>query len=78
MDLSLNINNIQISVGEFDEVFKNTPEEKINFKEHPTNNHYKGFEHSREWIFGEVKGYYPSFSSYWKKCEKYLKQLKIE
>ena len=46
---------------------------KINYKEHPTNKHYKGKEHKRDWIFEEVEGYYPSFFSYWKKCEKYLK-----
>lgn len=73
--LSKNISNIQVYVGEFNEAFDNIDINKINYKEHPTNKHYKGVEHKRDWMFEEVKGYYPSFFSYWKKCEKYLKNL---
>jgi deoxyribodipyrimidine photo-lyase len=74
MDLSKNIPNIQVYVGEFDEAFCGIAEDKINYKEHPTNKHYKGIKHSRDWMFDEVKGYYPSFFSYWKQCEKQLKK----
>ncbi|WP_344785850.1 hypothetical protein [Postechiella marina] len=35
------------------------------------NNHYKGTETPRDWMFN-VKGYYPSFFSFWKKCKKEL------
>ena len=73
LDLAKNINNIQFYVGEFNEAFNTIDIHKINYKEHPTNKHYKGIEHKRDWIFEEVEGYYPSFFSYWKKCEKYLK-----
>lgn len=73
--LAENIPNIKIVVGEFDEVFKNINPQHIHFKEHPTNEHFSGNKHNRDWLFESVKGYYPSFSAYWKKCEKYLKTL---
>lgn len=75
LELSKNISNIQVYVGEFNEAFDTVDINKINYKEHPTNQHYKGIEHKRDWMFEEVQGYYPSFFSYWKKCEKYLKKL---
>lgn len=43
-------------------------------KEHPAFSHYPGIKDSRDWIYPEVSGYHPSFFSYWKKCEKYLKK----
>ncbi|MBU6158384.1 MAG: deoxyribodipyrimidine photolyase [Bacteroidetes bacterium] len=73
LDLSKNIKNIQVFVGSFDDLFGMVAPEKIHFKEHPTNQHYKGIQYSRDWMFEEVTGYYPSFFSYWKKGEKYLK-----
>ncbi len=72
LDLAKNIKNIQVAVCEFDELFEDIDACKINFKEHPTNQHYKGIQHKRDWIFEDVTGYYPSFFSYWKKCEKHL------
>ena len=77
LELSKNIKNIQVVVGDFEEVFKSISFEKIHYKEHPTNHHYKGIVHERDWIFKETEGYYPSFSSYWKKCEAQLKGLFI-
>jgi deoxyribodipyrimidine photo-lyase len=44
----------------------------IYFKEHPTTKHYQGIQEERDWLFPKVNGYYPSFFSYWKKCEKFL------
>jgi deoxyribodipyrimidine photo-lyase len=64
--LSKNILGIQIFVGEFDELLKTVGESEIHFKEHPTNQHYKGVLHNRDWMFENVKGYYPSFFSFWK------------
>jgi deoxyribodipyrimidine photo-lyase len=60
---------VQVYVGEFDEL--NTKEEltNIHFKEHPFNKEYKGKEEPRDWMF-DVKGYYPSFFAFWKKCKK--------
>ncbi len=53
----------------FAEVFEANDTPRIHFKEHPTTTHYRGHCHPREWLFSEVDGYYPSFSSYWKRCE---------
>lgn len=75
LELSKNITNIQVYVGEFNEAFDNVDINKINYKEHPTNQHYKGIEHKRDWMFEDVQGYYPSFFSYWKKCEKQIGKL---
>jgi len=43
-------------------------------KEHPVFSYYPGIKDSCDWMFPQVTGYYPSFFSYWKKCEKYLNQ----
>ncbi len=69
--LSRNIKNIQVYVGEFDELVKSHSLENIYYKEHPLNRHYKGKEESRDWMF-TVEGYYPSFFAFWKKCKKEL------
>lgn len=74
LDLSKNISGIVTYVGEFSELFNDWDLSKVHYKEHPTNRHYKGNEHKRTWMFDEVKGYYPSFFAYWKKCERYLQQ----
>ena len=66
-----NITDIKIYVGEFNDLVKEYQLGEIRFKEHPLNLHYKGIEEPREWMF-EVKGYYSSFFSFWKKCKKQL------
>ena len=67
IELSKEIKGIKIAVMEFDELLTFI-EKKSNifFKEHPFNNHYKGNEEERDWIFPEIdaKG---SFFNYWKK-----------
>ena len=45
----------------------------IYYKEHPTTQHYQGIQETRDWLFPEVNGYFPSFFGYWKKCERYIK-----
>jgi deoxyribodipyrimidine photo-lyase len=67
-----NIPNIKIYVGEFNILKTTYNSVTIYYKEHPLNNHYQGIEEPREWMF-DVKGYYPSFFSFWKKCKKQLK-----
>lgn len=67
-----NIKNIQIFVGEFNDLIKNYNLTNIYYKEHPLNTHYKGIEESRDWMFN-VQGYFPSFFSFWKKCKKQLR-----
>tara|TARA_B100000683_G_scaffold277677_1_gene337956 strand:+ start:1610 stop:2707 length:1098 start_codon:yes stop_codon:yes gene_type:complete len=67
-----NIPNIKIFVCEFKELLKKVNEEHIVFKEHPLNKEYRGYQDARQWI-SSVKGYYPSFFQFWKKCKKEIK-----
>ena len=67
-----NIPGIQIFIGNF-EVLSQQIQYSIYFKEHPTTQHYKGIEETRDWLFPQVDGYFPSFFGFWKKCERYLK-----
>jgi deoxyribodipyrimidine photo-lyase len=73
IDLSKNIEGIQIFVGEFWELQQASNNTTFIFKEHPLFNHYKGVQDERDWMFPQVTGFHNSFFSYWKKCEKYLK-----
>lgn len=80
IDLSKNIAGIQLYCGEVSILQSLYKESKLSIseafiaKEHPSFNYYPGIKESRDWMFPQVTGYYPSFFSYWKKCEKYLKQ----
>lgn len=78
-ELSKNVPNLKFFWGEWDMIFKRINEKnpKIYFKEHPTNKEYVGIQEERDWIFPEVKGYYPSFFVYWKKCEKFWERRNI-
>jgi deoxyribodipyrimidine photo-lyase len=76
--LSNNIQGIQLMVGEIAELtslYKNSPLglSGLISKEHPAFGHYPGVKDSRNWIYPEVIGYYNSFFSFWKKCERHLK-----
>lgn len=73
LKLAENIERIQIYVGEFDEFKTEHNLTEICFKEHPTNAHYKGTQDGRDWMLPEIRGYFPSFFGFWKKCEKPLK-----
>ena len=73
LKLAGNISGIQIYTGEFGELKSEYNLSEIYFKEHPTAAHYKGSEEARDWMFPEIKGYFPSFFGYWKKCERLLK-----
>ena len=66
-----NITDIQIYVGEFDDLITNYKLGNVHYKEHPLNKHYKGTKEPRDWMF-DVQGYYPSFFAFWKKCKKQL------
>ena len=69
MNLAKNLKDIQVYVGEFDDLITEVNTTMpVYFKEHPLNHHYKGIEDPRDWMFS-VRGYYPSFFSFWKKCE---------
>lgn len=79
INLSKNIPQLQLYVGEIQDIQKiygeNVSDQtgKIISKEHPIFNHYPGIKDERDWMFPEVTGYFPSFFSFWKKCQKYLK-----
>jgi deoxyribodipyrimidine photo-lyase len=75
--LSKNIKDIQLYVGEIGDIAAAYPEdlsqtEAILSKEHPAFTHYPGIKDSRDWMFPDVTGFYPSFSAYWKECAKLL------
>ncbi|HQZ96093.1 MAG TPA: FAD-binding domain-containing protein [Pyrinomonadaceae bacterium] len=66
-----NVEGIQMFVGEFGDLLRNYGPADIRYKEHPLNGHYVGTEESRDWMF-DVRGYFSSFFSFWKKCERQL------
>mgnify|MGYP001160112498 FL=1 len=68
IELSKNINDIQIYVGSFFDLIKEYGIKNIFFKEHPLNN-YEGTEDSRDWMFDNQENV-KSFFNYWKKCRK--------
>ena len=72
LDLAKNISNIQVYVGEFNDLVQEYNLDDIRFKEHPLNHNYTGSETPRDWMF-DVTGYFSSFFGFWKKCKKQLK-----
>lgn len=74
LGLSKNIPDIQVYTGEFEQLKESHKLETCYFKEHPLNHNYEGQEDPRDWMFS-VKGYFPSFFTFWKKCRKELKQI---
>ena len=72
LDLSKNIQGIQIYVGSFQAFSAEYKESSIYYKEHPLNIGYFGLQEERDWIANDVSGYFPSFFSYWKKVKKHL------
>ena len=71
-DLSKNIADIQIFTGNFEELKILSGNRKIIFKAHPTTVHYEGSPENYDFMFPQVSGFFSSFSSYWKKCGKYM------
>jgi len=71
LELTRNIEGIKIYIGEFSELEEHISPDLIVYKEHPTNSHYQGKEEAREWM-SSIKGYFPSFFAFWKKCKKEL------
>ncbi|NDE09935.1 MAG: deoxyribodipyrimidine photolyase [Chitinophagia bacterium] len=75
INLSKNINGMQVYTGELEDIQKlypTTNSSNKNFiisKEHPAFNHYTGSKEEREWMFPTVTGYYSSFFNYWKNCQ---------
>lgn len=81
IDLSKNIKGIQLYVGEIsaiENIYTSAhidPNKNIISKQHPAFAYYTGIKDDYEWMFPSVSGYYPSFFSYWKKCEKVLYKM---
>lgn len=73
LDLSQNINDIQVYTGSFQSFIHTYEATNIYYKEHPLNTGYFGNMEERDWIIEEIIGYFPSFFAYWKKVEKHLK-----
>jgi deoxyribodipyrimidine photo-lyase len=80
LQMASNIAGLQVHVGEFTDLldlYDHNPETErlLISKEHPAFRHYTGTSDEREWLFPSVTGFFPSFFSYWKKCERLLKTL---
>ena len=69
LKLGNNIPGLQIFIGDFDNLQASLSPNEVYFKEHPLNVNYKGVPDDRDWLCS-VKGYYPSFFTFWKKCKK--------
>jgi deoxyribodipyrimidine photo-lyase len=74
IQLASNISGLQVFTGELNEIpgLNNSP--AIYSKEHPAFKHFPGIKDERDWLFPEIKGFYNSFFSYWKQCERYLRK----
>ena len=72
LELSKNIDGIQVFTGEFEEFTKAYGVSNVHYKEHPLNEAYIGTQHERDRMF-DVTGYYRSFFSIFKKCKKSMK-----
>lgn len=69
--LSKSIDGIIIYAGEVDALIKQyeglTISNAFISKEHPAFEYYPGIKDSRDWMFPNTEGYYPSFFGFWKK-----------
>lgn len=72
INLSKNIPSLQIYTGSYSQMRKTYQMDVIYYKEHPLNTDYQGNMDSRDWL-SSIKGYYPSFFAFWKKCKKEIK-----
>lgn len=81
IDLSKNISGIQLFCGELQQLqslyqeSKLAPQDAFISKEHPAFTHYPGIKDGRDWMYPEVTGYYPSFFSFWKACQKHARHI---
>jgi deoxyribodipyrimidine photo-lyase len=78
LELSKNIPELHVYVGEIAEIISLYTETCIDIKkaiiskEHQAFEYYPGIKDEREWMFPSVTGYYPSFFKFWQKCQKSL------
>ena len=73
IELSKNIPDLKIYVGEFSTLNKLISTENFIFKEHPSNAHFEGIKEERSSL-SKLDGDFPSFFNYWKKIKKELQQ----
>ncbi len=73
LSLSKNIDNIQVFVGEFEELATLIHHNTVYYKEHPFNTNYYGTEIRRKTMFN-IPEYHETFESYWKACKKELQK----
>ncbi|WP_395376006.1 FAD-binding domain-containing protein [Marinicella sp. W31] len=69
IQLAENIPNVQLCCMPFDDLVQQYKLNRIVFKEHPLNSHYRGEEEPRDWMF-DVHGYFSSFFKFWNACQK--------
>jgi deoxyribodipyrimidine photo-lyase len=70
MDLSTNIEDLQVFVGSFNELKLAAGRSPIYYREHPLNNHYVGHQDERTWMIDDQKNAGGSFFAFWKKSER--------
>lgn len=72
LELSENIEGIQIFTGSFAELKNLAGPSSIVYCEHPLNKHYSGIQDERTWMLNDPSTAEGSFFSFWKKFEKRL------
>lgn len=75
LELSKNIEGIQVFTGSFADLKSQLTNQPIYYKEHPLNTHYEGIEDQRSWMIPDAGLPKGSFFSFWKKNERKLKDL---
>lgn len=75
LQLTKNIPNLQIFVGSFNELYAQCNNNRIIYKQHPLNHHYKGTAEAAAFMIPDINGFYPSFFSYWNKIAAKLEKL---
>jgi deoxyribodipyrimidine photo-lyase len=79
LELSKNISEIQIFVGEITEISALYSETGMDInkviisKEHSAFDYYPGIKDQRDWMFSSVSGNYPSFFKFWQKCQQSIR-----
>lgn len=73
IELSQNINGIQVYSGEIDKLIEGYSFPAIYSKQHPAFIHYPGVKDDAEWMFPQVENLKGSFMAYWKQCSKLLR-----
>lgn len=73
LDLSKNIPDLKIFVGEFSDLKMIISTQNLFYREHPTNTNFVGTKVNRKSL-SSLEGNFPSFFNYWKKIKKELQK----